>query len=443
MEGEMKKKVLFCLAALCGLASVGAAQNLFAVMRGHNMAHRFDHVTGQFMGSFGAHFWTDSFGAAIGPDGYLYVCIGAPVQQILRFDPYTGHYAGALGAGFGRPIDIEFGPDGLMYVATWVGTTAQINRFEPSTGQYRGSFGAGFMSHSIWNGSWLAFDGDTLLVTDDAVDGVLKFDSSTGQYEGMFAGGFVQNPLGITAYEPGRVAVLDRSPGQVLRFDVATGQYRGAFAHGFLGNPTAIETLTDGKVGVVSELHGAAFLGHAVLRFEPETGKYVGHFGLGFLSQVVGGLVAARPAQVSGVIEYVGWDFGTENDLEVTFELRAPGGTTPVETVVARPNADGTFTFGCISRGVFDVTAKSSRHLRDKNTNVTIDRVGGSGLSFTLLAGDVDDDNFIGLSDFLILAATYEVSPPTDPDADLNGDGNVDLGDFLILAANYETAGAP
>jgi hypothetical protein len=64
-----------------------------------------------------------------------------------------------------------------------------------------------------------------------------------------------------------------------------------------------------------------------------------------------------------------------------------------------------------------------------------------TGQDFSLLAGDVDGSNTVDLADFLILAATYEVSPPTDPNADLNGDGAVDLPDFLLLAANYDTAG--
>jgi hypothetical protein len=49
----------------------------------------------------------------------------------------------------------------------------------------------------------------------------------------------------------------------------------------------------------------------------------------------------------------------------------------------------------------------------------------------------------VDLADFLALAATYEVSPPTDARADLNGDGAVDMADFLLLAAHYETVGAP
>lgn len=437
------KRLLGTTAALACLVSAALAQNFFAVMRGNNMALRFDHTTGQYMGSFGAGFWTSVNGAAMGPDGYVYAGVTNPITQVLRFDPYTGQYAGALAGGYGTPIDIAFGPDGNMYMVVFNGTATLILRFDPATGQYLGSLGGGFLSTSFTNGTWIAFDGDTLLATDDAINGVLRFNPITGQYLGSFGAGFVQNPWGITVYEPGKCAVLDNNPGQVVRFDVATGQYQGVFAQGFLNQPTSIETMSDGKIGVFSSLFGAGFLGYSVIRFEPATGKYEGHFGLGFMQQVIGGLVAATPARVSGIIEYQSWDFGTEADLPVTFELRTPGTTDVIETSVATPNPDGTFTFECISRGTFDVTAKTTRHLRDKNVNINIARAGASGLSFSVVPGDCSNDNFINLDDFLILAATYEVSPPLDPNADFNGDNLVNLDDFLILAANYETGGAP
>lgn len=66
-----------------------------------------------------------------------------------------------------------------------------------------------------------------------------------------------------------------------------------------------------------------------------------------------------------------------------------------------------------------------------------------TGQNFVLASGDATGDNMVNLDDFLVLAGTYEVDPPTAPEADFTGDGLVNLDDFLILAANYETAGDP
>lgn len=64
-----------------------------------------------------------------------------------------------------------------------------------------------------------------------------------------------------------------------------------------------------------------------------------------------------------------------------------------------------------------------------------------TGQDFVLVTGDINHDNVVNLDDFLVLAATYEVSPPVSPEADITGDGQVNLDDFLALAANYEVGG--
>lgn len=69
-----------------------------------------------------------------------------------------------------------------------------------------------------------------------------------------------------------------------------------------------------------------------------------------------------------------------------------------------------------------------------------------TNLTFSLLAGDVDDDNRVDLDDFLILAASYELGtadPAFDARTDLDGSGRTDLDDFLLLASNYGRTGAP
>jgi hypothetical protein len=149
-------------------------------------------------------------------------------------------------------------------------------------------------------------------------------------------------------------------------------------------------------------------------------------------------------ANVSGSVGLGGWT-APLTGRPVTFEVRAPGSTTALQTAVVNLSAAGEFTFTtALPAGTYDVTAKSDRWLRARLQNVAFTAAGVSGLAFgELIPGDVVEDNAVDLGDFLALAATYEVVPPTEARADLNGDGAVDVADFLLLAAHYETVGAP
>ncbi|MDU8885505.1 malectin domain-containing carbohydrate-binding protein [Yeosuana sp. MJ-SS3] len=61
-----------------------------------------------------------------------------------------------------------------------------------------------------------------------------------------------------------------------------------------------------------------------------------------------------------------------------------------------------------------------------------------------LLAGDVNDDNKVNISDFAILAGSYNLESGDseyDDRADLNSSGKVDISDFALLAGNYNIFG--
>lgn len=92
--------------------------------------------------------------------------------------------------------------------------------------------------------------------------------------------------------------------------------------------------------------------------------------------------------------------------------------------------------------GEYDLWIKGRRWLAK---SVPVSLTGGSAttVAVELPGGDIVESNSVDLDDFLVLAANYELSPPTDVNTDLTGDGVCDLEDFLILAANYETSGAP
>ena len=60
--------------------------------------------------------------------------------------------------------------------------------------------------------------------------------------------------------------------------------------------------------------------------------------------------------------------------------------------------------------------------------------------TFSLINGDVTDDNAVDVSDLSALADAFFTSPGDtswNPDADLNGDSSVDIQDLSILADNF------
>jgi hypothetical protein len=126
--------------------------------------------------------------------------------------------------------------------------------------------------------------------------------------------------------------------------------------------------------------------------------------------------------------------------VPVTIEIRAPGTTTPIESQSILLDANGNFQIATtVANGTYDITAKSSHWLRKKVVNQTITGPGASGLSFALVNGDVNGDNFVTLADFTQLRAAFG-TVTTGPE-DLNGDGTVTLSDFTILRANFAQAG--
>ncbi len=69
-----------------------------------------------------------------------------------------------------------------------------------------------------------------------------------------------------------------------------------------------------------------------------------------------------------------------------------------------------------------------------------------AGINVTLINGDCDRDNEVGIGDYAILSASYGSDlggPGWNADADLNGDDAVDIADYAILSQNYGLVGDP
>lgn len=153
----------------------------------------------------------------------------------------------------------------------------------------------------------------------------------------------------------------------------------------------------------------------------------------------------------------------TNHSALITFEIRPPGETTPLESHQIITDPDGSFTFyTSVPSGVYDVTAKEWHCLRNIARGVNISPPGVEEIIFDneradlqpdereeLRAGDFDNNNRVNLADFSGLAHFYgqrvgppeEIPPPLPPQhawhADFNGDGVINLRDFSLLASNY------
>lgn len=138
---------------------------------------------------------------------------------------------------------------------------------------------------------------------------------------------------------------------------------------------------------------------------------------------------------------------GTLSNIPLTFEIRDVGGNTPLETHVIFAQANGNYSFQTALTGNRDLLVKGPTWLRARRSNVNIHPTNGaSGQAFVLVNGDVNGDNVVNVSDFLLLRNAFgsnSSSPNWNANADLNKDGGVNVTDFLILRNNLGQSGIP
>lgn len=96
-----------------------------------------------------------------------------------------------------------------------------------------------------------------------------------------------------------------------------------------------------------------------------------------------------------------------------------------------------------IERRVLDVRVKLSGGLSRLVRDVDFS-TGTKIVEVECLNGDINNDNYVGTDDYLILNDAYD-SMEGDPNwvdaADLNGDGIVNSDDYELLNASFDTVG--
>lgn len=150
------------------------------------------------------------------------------------------------------------------------------------------------------------------------------------------------------------------------------------------------------------------------------------------------------PATVSGRVFLQDW-LGPVLGRQVRIEIYAAGGIVPLEGQTTALNHVGEYVVNTsLPPGQYDVYARASHWLRRQRANVTFTAAGASGVSFSLINGDCDSDNEVGIGDFAVLSAAFGSvpgDPNWDPEADLNGDDEVDIADYAILSNNFNQIG--
>lgn len=254
--------------------------------------------------------------------------------------------------------------------------------------------------------------------------------------------------VGITSDETPPVAA-------VLELDRITGS-SVSFRHWGYDTETALNLIeatigtTEGASNVMSarrldqEIPDQVLTGLTL----PTTGelwlnvRYVNGAGLSTTRSIR--ILAVAPA-VTGTVTLEDWSRTTAGEV-VRVRLRTPGTTTTLEEHLVTLGENGAMSFSTNLTGTFDIAIKGRTWLQNVIRNVVITSNGASGLTTSLINGDVNGDNRVTLTDYNQLAAAYRATPSSpnwNANADLNGSGQVTVTDYNILARNYRRNGEP
>lgn len=145
---------------------------------------------------------------------------------------------------------------------------------------------------------------------------------------------------------------------------------------------------------------------------------------------------------ISGIVALEGFA-GTTGPSTVTFEFREPGTLNIIDTKTVPLAADGSYTVIAPGSGQYDMATKVFNWLRQKrNVNMASGNV--TAFHFSLLNGDSDDDNEVGIGDYSLISGAFGTSlgdTGYDPAADIDWDGEVGIGDYSLLSANFGMTG--
>ena len=190
----------------------GAGGDLYVSSQDLGAVLQYDGVTGDYVGVFASGLDTPS-GLVFRDNGNLLVVSG---NAIIEFDN-NGGFLGMLTSISEGQRDLEWGPDGALYVASG---SFGVQRYDAQTGAFLGAFTSGVPLPAAWG---IAFGGpnQNLYVTDSDLDQVLEFDGVTGVFVGVVGGtgGLLSSGC---EFGPNGNLFVSAVIGNVVEYDVST-----------------------------------------------------------------------------------------------------------------------------------------------------------------------------------------------------------------------------
>lgn len=289
-------RIQIALAFLSSLTSPAfATDRLFVCGYGYDGVATFDAATGTPLGAVATGHLDGVLGAAIGPDGALYVCseLGNRVQ---RFDADTGAFLGTFigddpatpedeTGGLDEPSGIVFGDDGRAYVASF--SLDCVLRYDARTGAFVDVFVSPASGALNGPDAGIAFGptGD-LFVPSYFTNRIERYSGGSGAPVGDFAtaaSAGLSRPRAIVFPGDGFAYVASEANDRVVLLDAVTGAFvrnlvvddpatPGVNETGGLDAPSGIAFGPDGR------LYVASLTTNSVLRYERASGAFVDAF---------------------------------------------------------------------------------------------------------------------------------------------------------------------
>ncbi len=373
--------------------ALGGAHNLWLASRTQSMLSQCHAATGVVARTSDAGQLNQAQDLVIRADGHVFVS-NAPTNRIVEFDVggnFLGVFVPSGLGGLSWPAGLVFAPNGNLLVASF--NTDSVLAYDGATGEFLGEFvaaGAGGLTGPFG----LTFGPNGNLFVTSSSNQVYEFDGSSGAFVGVFVStgdnGGLATPKGLLFKPDGNLLVASFATDAVLEFDGVTGSFvdqwdLGGLNSGFWGldGPWGMRLGPNGNVYVAS--HGG---NAAVHMYDVENGYFMRSFYV----------------LVDGpVVNPTGLDFIPGNDVDCNLNL---------------------IPDSC------DIASGTSR---DNNNNGIPDECESPGIP-----GDLDGDGSVGVSDLLILLASWGPCPDcSDCPADLDGNCSVGVGDLLILLTNW------
>lgn len=302
----------------------------------------------------------------LGADGLLYVA-SYQNSQVLRYDaetgapmpgpngaPGTAQFVTTGAGGLNKSTDLEFGPDGHLYVTSF--NNAAVMRYDSETGDpMPGPLGAPGTAQFVTPGSGslvsaegLVFGPDgNLYVASGGNSRIIRYDGETGAFIDVFiatGSGGLNNPHAVFFGADEHLYVPAFGNHQVLRYDGVTG----VPMPGPLGAPGTAQFVTPGSGGLTSA-HGALF--------GPDGSLYVTSFGTDQVLRYDGdtgafqNVFAAQGTGVDGPIDVLFLEGGGDGPLLGDIDLDGDVDLADHQRFVAcitGPVADGPLPGACI-----------------------------------------------------------------------------------------------